>query len=241
MIAPLLIAGLVVLGIGAVIAAGAAIAKLIAAGHDADQNFSSRRVGSPTQDCGIIRQDNDFRSKTSDRKGAPAKSYIDDDGDLIPVDPEGKTSPLEHIYGSQPAKGNSPYTSFLTEEGGIAKTYGSHEIELALGPLQSDIANGKLSGVEVLTPSDLERMIKKDIKAIAPAAEPEEGIAGGPEGIDEYVASLGLSRSNSAKLARRLLALFNTTRDREYLIRGSIPSKYLKGPYQSGDTRRGIP
>jgi hypothetical protein len=51
MIAPLLVAGLVVLGVAAAIAAGVAIAKLVAAGNDADQNFANRPVGSPTQPC----------------------------------------------------------------------------------------------------------------------------------------------------------------------------------------------
>jgi hypothetical protein len=51
MVAPLLIAGLVVLGVAAAIAAGVAIAKLIEAGKDADQNFSTCPVGSSTQTC----------------------------------------------------------------------------------------------------------------------------------------------------------------------------------------------
>jgi hypothetical protein len=51
MVAPLLVAGLVILGVAAAIAAGVAIAKLIEAGKDADQNFSTCPVGSSTQPC----------------------------------------------------------------------------------------------------------------------------------------------------------------------------------------------
>src|SRR5207244_11052934 len=51
MIAPLLVIGLVVLGIAAVIAAAAAISKLVEAGKDADKNFSACPVGSPSSTC----------------------------------------------------------------------------------------------------------------------------------------------------------------------------------------------
>jgi Glutaminase len=51
MIAPLLVVGLVVLGIAAAIAAAVAIAKLVAAGEDADKNFFTCPVGSSTQSC----------------------------------------------------------------------------------------------------------------------------------------------------------------------------------------------
>lgn len=51
MIASLLVAGLVVLGIMAVVGAAVAIAKLTASGNDADRNFSCNKVGSPVQGC----------------------------------------------------------------------------------------------------------------------------------------------------------------------------------------------
>jgi peptidyl-Lys metalloendopeptidase len=48
---PLLIAGLIVLGVAAVIGAGVAIGKLIEAGKDADANFFDCPVGSPSGTC----------------------------------------------------------------------------------------------------------------------------------------------------------------------------------------------
>jgi hypothetical protein len=51
MIAPLLVIGLVALGVAAVIAAAAAISKLQEAGKDADKNFSGCPVGSPSSSC----------------------------------------------------------------------------------------------------------------------------------------------------------------------------------------------
>ena len=149
---------------------------------------------------------------------------------MVPANPDGETTPLEHIYGSQPAKGESPYTSFLTEEGGVAKPYGAMEVELDVPRLQADIAEGRVSDVEILTPAELEAMIRADIEVVAPGTDAYAGIAGGPAGIDDYVASLNLSKRASLRLARRLLALHNTTRDGEYLIKGIIPSEYLSGP-----------
>jgi hypothetical protein len=108
------------------------------------------------------------------------------------------------------------------------------EIELDLPRLQQDIAAGNLPGVEVLTPEQIKASILDDIRQINPAVDAEAAIAGGPAGIDEYLNSLNLSRSQSARLGRRLLAYYNTSRDGEYLIKGVIPSQYLKGPTPTG-------
>jgi hypothetical protein len=180
----------------------------------------------------IIRQDNNFSAPIND-KGKP-KSRLIEDGSLIPANPDGSATPLEHIYGSDPAKGDSPYTSFLTESGGVAKAYGNFEIELDLPRLQADIASGKLDSVEVLTPEHISTMIRDDIAQIA-EVDIETAIANGPQGIDQYVASLGLSKSKAGKLGRRLLAYFNTTRDHEYLIKGAIPPEYIKGSNAVGN------
>lgn len=176
----------------------------------------------------IIRQDDDFQAALN-RKNAP-KSRLSEDGSMMPVNPNGEASPLEHIYGSMPAKGDSPYTSFMAEEGRVAKAYGAQEVELNVPKLQADIASGKLTGVEVLTPPEIESMIRADIQRVAPGVDADAAVAGGPAQIEEFVASQNLSRSKSVQLARRLLALYNTTRDGEYLIKGIIPPEYLSGP-----------
>jgi hypothetical protein len=51
MIAPLLVVGLVALGIAVGVAAAAAISKLTASGKDADEHFSNCPVGSPATSC----------------------------------------------------------------------------------------------------------------------------------------------------------------------------------------------
>ncbi|MBD2514354.1 DUF4157 domain-containing protein [Nostoc sp. FACHB-973] len=183
----------------------------------------------------IIRQDNDFASLVN-HKGK-AKSHVVEDGSLIPANPNGKATPLEHVYGSDPAKGDSPYTSFLTESGGVAKTYGGSEVELDLPKLRADIESGNLKNVEVLTPEQISKMITDEISQIATTVKKDidvdAAVANGPQGIPDYVASLGISKGQSSKLSRRLLAYYNTTRDGEYLIKGTIPAEYLKGPYST--------
>jgi hypothetical protein len=54
----------------------------------------------------IIRQDNDFSSGTNHKNNA--KSYRTDQGSLCPANPQGSASPLQHIYGTEPAKSDSP-------------------------------------------------------------------------------------------------------------------------------------
>ncbi|BAY79285.1 AAA ATPase (plasmid) [Nostoc linckia NIES-25] len=183
----------------------------------------------------IIRQDDDFASQFN-YKGK-TKSRVVEDGSVVPANPNGKATPLEHVYGSDPAKGDSPYTSFLTESGGVAKTYGASEIELDLPKLRADIESGNLKNVEILTPEQISKMITDEISQIATTVKKDidvdAAVANGPQGIPDYVASLGISKGQSSKLSRRLLAYYNTTRDGEYLIKGTIPAEYLKGPYST--------
>lgn len=183
----------------------------------------------------VIRQDDDFSAQTNS-KDVP-KSHLDADGNLVPADPNGGASALEHIYGSSPAKDSSPYTSLMSEgPGGAAKTYGANEIEVDVGRLHTDIESGAVTGVEIITPQQIEVMIRNDIQAVKPGFDTDAALAGGtPDSIQEYLRSQpGISRTASAKLFRRLLALFNTTRDGEYLIRGVVPSDYIVGPNPSG-------
>jgi hypothetical protein len=198
--------------------------------HSASGQSQSDSTSGTSQDSPkrIIRQDNEF-SDLLNSKGKP-KSHLTENGSLSPANPEGSTTPLEHVYGMDPAKGESPYTSFLTEEGGIAKPYGKSEIELDLLRLHADTKSGKVKGVEILAPEEVSGMIRGEINK-TPGIDIEAALSNGPQGIAEYVDSKGLSKGQSRALVRRLLAYYNTTRDGEYLIRGVIPSEYLNGPY----------
>jgi hypothetical protein len=163
---------------------------------------------------------------------------------MVPADLNGTTSPLEHVYGSSPAKNTSPFTSLMTEEpGGVAKTYGAHEIEVDVARLQADIEAGKVSGVEIITPDQLQSMIRADIQAVKPGFDADAALAcRTPDAIREYIARQpGISRGAADKLLRRVVALSNTTRDGEYLIRGRIPRDYIKGPTPAAGSSGKLP
>lgn len=97
MIAPLLVAGLVVLGI----AAATAISKLVAAGKDAEKNFSSCPVGSPSGTCPL----NSGASSFAERKAQAIQKIKDsnfgkaEEGKKVvkKIDNLDKTN-IEHIH-----------------------------------------------------------------------------------------------------------------------------------------------
>lgn len=184
----------------------------------------------------IVRQDNDFAAQVN-HKGKP-KSHIDNSESVIPANAEGKTSIIEHIYGVDPAKSNSPYTSFMTEQNGIAKAYGSQEIELNISRLRADIKSGNLKDVKIFTPKEILQSLRSEAEKVTPEIDLNVGIAKGNNGIEAYAKSLGLSKKKTEKTIRLLRAYLNTTRDGEFLIEGIIPKDYYVGPYPAGRTNR---
>ena len=134
------------------------------------------------------------------RPNGISKSHLNSVGDLVPANVDGiyKNRPVtvtEHILGGyrKGAKGNSPYTSF-TNDKGIVATYGNNIIKVDLNGLIRDINAGKVRGVEVLTPEQVQALIKSDVQE------------------SEYWRDLAL------KWAKR---------DKEHLIKGTIPQKYI--------------
>jgi hypothetical protein len=184
----------------------------------------------------IVRQDNDFSAQVN-HKGNP-KSHIDSSGSIVPANTEGKTSVIEHIYGVNPAKSNSPYTSFMTEKNGVVKVYGSQEIELNVSRLRADIRSGKLKDVKIFTSKEITNSIKLEAEKISPGINLNEGISQGNKGIETYVKSLSLSKRKTEKMIRLLRAYSDTARDGEFLIRGTIPNDYYIGPYPAGQIQK---
>ena len=99
------------------------------------------------------------------------KAHIDSIGDLVPANIEGlykgkEVSVTEHVLGGfrKGAKSNSPYISFTGDEGIIAN-YGSKIIKVDLNRLVADINSGKLRGVEVLNPEQVQAAIQSDSSA----------------------------------------------------------------------------
>ncbi|MFG6315988.1 T7SS effector LXG polymorphic toxin [Bacillus velezensis] len=129
------------------------------------------------------------------------KSHIDpNSGNLIPANKSGmykgrQVTVTEHILGGfrGAAKSNSPYTSFTINKN-IITSYGDRTIEVDLPALRKAIRSGQVKGVAILSPKQIERLIKND--------------------------------KHSDYWKKRALSW--TKRDTEYLVRGEIPSEFLK-------------
>ncbi len=182
----------------------------------------------------VLRQDDDFSASEVEKRGGKGKkSYIDDAGNLNPANPDGHSSPLQHIMGGIAEKNDSPFTSFMTVEEGVQKNYGSQEIQIDVQRLMADITSGAVAGVEVILPARIQASIIAELvdlgltegavnDAIARALA-----AGEVAAVVTLVESSGLGKKKTAKAERRMIALYNTTRDQELLIKGIIPSGYI--------------
>lgn len=177
----------------------------------------------------LKRQDDDF---AADMARGVRKSHFNADGDLEPANPGGATSILQHVEGNRDklAKGNSPFTSFAPEDG-TGKIYGAHEIHVDYNRLQDDIAAGRVSGVEVLNPADIQASIRGEIDRAAGVhveVPPGELTKDQIHQLTQQVtADQGLGAKAARQLSSRITALSNTRRDGEWLIKGTIPSKYI--------------
>lgn len=177
----------------------------------------------------LKRQDDDFSAEMA--RGV-RKSHFNADGDLEPANPNGATSILQHVEGNRDklAKGNSPFTSFAPEDG-TGKIYGAHEIHVDYNRLQDDIAAGKVSGVEVLNPADIQASIRGEIDRAAGThveVPPGELTKDQIHQLTQQVtADQGLGARAARQLSSRITALSNTRRDGEWLIKGTIPKSYI--------------
>ncbi|MFC7636283.1 hypothetical protein ACFQWA_09225 [Streptomyces thermogriseus] len=180
----------------------------------------------------LIRQDDDF-SATHNKFGL-RKSHFDPDVGIIPANPEGKITPLEHVLGgaNPAAKESSQFTSFAPKDG-TGKVYGAQEISIDYKRLQADIESGKVQGVEILRPEQIQRSISEEINKVAgkEVEVPASLKASDTDAVTQFVKSLELSKSKTNKVHRRVMALLNTRRDGEWLISGIVPKEYVTGPY----------
>jgi hypothetical protein len=131
------------------------------------------------------------------------KSYIDDNGNLVPANKEGlykgrqvTVTETEHILGGfrKGGKNNSPFTSF-SPNNTVTVKYGDKTIELDFNGLRTAIRNGDVTDVAILNPKQIQRLIQQD--------------------------------TLTTPYWKRL-ALKWTERDNEYLIKGEIPKEYFK-------------
>ncbi|WP_234390112.1 hypothetical protein [Streptomyces sp. MMG1533] len=185
----------------------------------------------------LIRQDDDF-SATHNQYGL-RKSRFDPDTGIVPANPDGKITPLEHVLGgaNPKAKESSQFTSFAPKDG-TGKVYGAQEVSIDYRRLQADIEAGKVHNVEILRPEQIQRSINDEITKTAgkdvevPATlKPTD-----TDAVTKFVNDLGLSKGKTSKVHRRVMALLNTRRDGEWLISGVVPKDYVTGPYPTTKT-----
>ena len=202
----------------------------------------------------IKREDNDFSQdhfvpndpktklpkidKTTGKPVEVGKSHIDSNGDLVPADPNGKTTITQHVIGGNNPniKGKSPYTSFAPSKGTGGKQYGSHEVQVDYKKLQEDIDSGKVTGVEIHDPASVQGSIQGEIDGIAgqhvvvPHGSKPNGEMTTPEKDDftkQLVQQFGIKGEAKSDLKARINALSNSRRDNEWLVKGTIPSSYI--------------
>ncbi|MFE2855542.1 hypothetical protein ACFXJO_31055 [Streptomyces lavendulae] len=187
----------------------------------------SPRPGEDVPD--LRRQDNDFSDQFNSK--GQRKSYINENGDLVPANPDGKATIVDHVVGREPRKSDSPYTS-TSKDGADAKDYGGKTIRVDLPRLMDDIASGKVQGVEVYSPKEVEASIQAAADKIAGrpidiSVPPRTSY----EKIREMAEGLGFSKKKTASLEQRMKDMMHTRRDSEWLIKGIVPKDYITGPF----------
>ncbi|UOB10462.1 hypothetical protein MQE23_15920 [Streptomyces sp. HP-A2021] len=157
----------------------------------------------------------------------------------MPADPAGKITPLEHVLGgaNPKAKEASQFTSFAPKDG-TGKVYGAQEVSIDYQRLQADIAAGKVHGVEIWRPEQIQRSINDEINKVAgkDVEVPTTLRPSDSDAVTKFVNDLGLSKGKTSKVHRRVMALLNTRRDGEWLISGVVPKEYVDGPYPTTRT-----
>lgn len=145
-----------------------------------------------------FRGDDNFKSKF-DAKGRP-KSHINEQGDLVPANPEGifngkPVDVMDHVLGFlfSDAKSYSPYISLSLKEG-VAIKFGNEKIIVNVEALRKAVSQGELKGTEIIEHADLFEIIKQ---------------------------------SRRTDLQKKI-ALYTIKLEQEMLVKGTIPRRYLE-------------
>jgi hypothetical protein len=175
----------------------------------------------------VTKADKNFTSTRATRGNR--KSHLDEHGHLVPANPAGAASVVEHVTGRRSvAKGDSPYSSFTAPGARAAVDFGGSVIEVDVVRLQADIDAGRAPDVEILPPHRVQAAIQADA----------DRIAGRP--VDLYVKkgripmaarSHGLDAEATAALRQRMIDMANAQRHHEWMIRGVVPGRYIVGPH----------
>lgn len=185
----------------------------------------------------LTRADENFLSPTNSKN--VAKAYINENGDLMPANPDGKATIVEHIRGGT-NKADSPYISFTLDQGLTAvKNYGGRKIRINLDRLLKDIESGQITSTKVISQTEIQpefisriennlgRRLDQVYLDKLQAAAMDNNISVSERIIEEMTA--GLSKSKTGKIQKDVISLFNTMRDNEFLIEGILPKDYIEG------------
>ena len=121
-------------------------------------------------------------------------------------------------------------TSVFTDGGfNTPKNYGSQQYTVDLERLARDAANGKVPGVTVRSPDQIQADLLADIDKLAPAARSHLDELVGNQGATagDVARAQGLGVKATQRLEDRLKAYAWTKRDEEWLVSGIIPGEYL--------------
>ena len=175
----------------------------------------------------VTRADKDFTGTRASRGNR--KSHLDEHGHLVPANPAGAASVVEHVVGRRSrTKDDSPYSSFTAPGARAAVDFGGSVIEVDIVRLQADIDAGRVPDVDIVAPHRVQAAIQADA----------DRIAGRP--VDLYVRkgripdaarSYGLDAEATAALRQRMIDMANAQRHHEWMIRGIVPSRYIIGPH----------
>jgi filamentous hemagglutinin len=162
----------------------------------------------------VTRNDNDF-SSTVNHRGNP-KAHIDENGNLVSANPDGKGSPTAHVSGSNP--GNTPYISATDADSvdptlGGPRTYGTQQTTVNTRDLQRDINSGTASqDIKIINNQQLVDQLQNKVDAA------QRKFDANP------------SDRNRRDLDRSTESLNNAKRDGEVLITPRIPPAYYTRP-----------
>jgi len=163
----------------------------------------------------LIKQDNSpYSKKGKDQKRA--KSFIDDAGNLSPANPKGKATIQQHVRGSEPR--NSPYTSIAAQRN-VGKVYGDQEISVDQPALAQDIASGQVTGVEIISHAQV--------------IEHLQGAQTEAQARYNRSTTLKSQAINQERLDRANQDITNAKRDKETLVKGTVPAKYVTATKKS--------
>jgi len=158
----------------------------------------------------VVRSDRDFSAKTN--HSGQKKSFIDEEGTLRPANVDGDTTIQQHVRGGD-KKSDSPYISTTDPDyPGAPKDYGDNAIKIDTKRLQNDIKEGKVKDTEIIPPMKVQAELQSKID------------------IAEKRYNENPSEKNITRLEKAQKDLEHAVRDNECLIKGCVPSDYIKGP-----------